>query len=160
MALTVPDDSYTSVTDADSYWSKRNSTTWANASDAEKEAALRFATEFIDGQFAGQFIGEHPGSNSQVRLWPRNNARDFEGRIWTGIPPFLAHATARLALDLLTDFPETVQERGGKVKSEQVGDIQVEYMDAAPSGRTYPYLTTMLAPLLANQGGARKLKRV
>lgn len=160
MALNVPEDAYADVSEADAYWSNRNNSDWSAAATADKEAALRFASDFIDGQYAGRWIGEHPGSNSQVRAWPRNSAEDFEGRIWTGVPPFLKNATIRLALDLLNDFPETVQDRGGMVKREQVGSLEVEYMDGAPSGRSYPYLDTILAPLLSSRGGVRYLTRV
>ncbi len=61
MALTTPDDSYASVSEADTYWSERNNSDWSAASMADKEKALRFATELIDGQYAGRWIGSHPG---------------------------------------------------------------------------------------------------
>lgn len=156
MAITVPDDSYVSVADADTFWSARNNSDWSSASTADKEKALRFATEYIDGKYAGRWIGEHPGSNSQIRAWPRNNAYDMEGRVWTGIPQMLKDATARLALDLLSAFPEEAESRGGGVKREQVGPLEVEYFDSAPAGTTYPYLDTLLYALVKR----RRLKRV
>lgn len=104
MAIIVGTDSYISAANADTYWSNRNNSVWAAAANEDKEKALRFATEYIDGSYDGRWIGEHPGASSQVLAWPRNGALDSEGRSVTGIPQRVADATARLALDALTDF--------------------------------------------------------
>lgn len=104
MAIIVGTDSYVSVADADTYWLDRNNSVWAAAATEDKEKALRFATEYIDGSYDGRWIGEHPGAASQVLAWPRNGAVDSEGRSVTGIPQRAADATSRLALDALSDF--------------------------------------------------------
>ncbi len=148
MAIIVGTDSYVSVANADTYWSNRNNSAWAAASTADKEKALRFATEYIDGTYEGRWVGEHPGSASQVLAWPRNGAVDSEGRDVTGIPQRVADATARLALEALTDFLSAAEDRGGRISRAAVGPLDVSYFRDAPPGTAFPFLDLMLAPLL------------
>ena len=158
MTIVAGTDSYVSVADADTYWSDRNNLDWESADTADKEKALRGATEFIDGAYEGRWIGEHPGSSSQVLAWPRNNARDSEGRDVTGIPQRVANATARLALEAITDFLVEAEDRGGGIKRAKVGPLDVTYFDNAPAGKTYPFLDPLLKGLL--RPGGNKLTRV
>lgn len=151
MAITVPDDSYISIADADTYWSNHGSPSdWTGASDADKEAALRFATEYIDAWGEGKWIGVHPGSISQVRSWPRNKAVDSQGRTLSGsIPQRIKDATARLALDLIGGY--AVTSEGRKTVRERVGEIEVEYEPNDSMQDEYPYLRTMLKGLIRSR---------
>ena len=161
MAITVGTDSYVSVADADTYWSDRNNLDWTTADTADKEKALREATEFIDGTYARQWIGEHPGSASQVLAWPRNGAVDSEGRSVTGIPQRVKDATSRLALDALSAFLSEAEDRGGRVARAKVGPLDVSYFGDAPAGTAYPFLDLTLKPLLVHGGaGGGGLVRV
>ena len=148
MAIIVGTDSYVSVADADTYLLDRNNSVWAAAAAEDKEKALRFATEYIDGSYDGRWIGEHPGASSQVLAWPRNGAVDSEGRSVTGIPQRAADATARLALDALSDFLSEAEDRGGRISRAAVGPLDVSYFRDAPAGTAFPYLDLMLKPLL------------
>jgi len=148
MAIIVGTDSYISAANADTYWSNRNNSVWAAAASEDKEKALRFATEYIDGSYDGRWIGEHPGASSQVLAWPRNGALDSEGRSVTGIPQRVADATARLALDALTDFLSAAEDRGGRISRAAVGPLDVSYFRDAPAGTAFPYLDLMLKSLL------------
>lgn len=152
MAIIVGTDSYASVSEADLYWANRANSTWSAASVADKEKGLRFATEYIDGSYDGRWIGEHPGSASQVLAWPRNGAIDSEGRIVTGIPQRVADATARLALDALTDFLSAAEDRAGRISRTAVGPLEVSYFRDAPGGTQFPYLDLILKPLLSDAG--------
>jgi len=154
MTIVVGTDSYLSVIDADTYWSNRNNSVWAAAVTADKEKALRFATEYIDGSYDGRWIGEHPGASSQVLAWPRNGAVDSEGRSVTGIPQRVADATARLALDALADFLSVAEDRGGRISRAAVGPLDVSYFRDAPAGTAFPFLDLMLKPLLTLSGGS------
>ena len=161
MAIIVGTESYASVAEADIYWANRANGTWSAASIADKEKALRFATEFIDGTYDGRWIGEHPGSTAQVLAWPRNGAIDSEGRIATGIPQRVADATARLALEALTDFLSGAEDRGGRIARAKVGPLDVGYFRDAPAGTAFPFLDLMLKPLLiAGSSGGGPLVRV
>lgn len=161
MAIIVGTESYVSVANADTYWTNGNNSTWSAATAADKEKALRFATEYIDGSYEGRWIGEHPGAASQVLAWPRNGAVDSEGRSVTGIPQRVADATARLALDALTDFLSEAEDRGGRISRAAVGPLDVSYFRDAPAGTAFPVLELMLKPLLASAGtGGGTLVRV
>jgi len=152
MAITVGTDSYVSVADADTYWTERNNLDWTTADTAYKEKALREATEYIDGTFEGRWIGEHPGSASQVLAWPRNGAVDSEGRSVTGIPERVKDATSRLALDALSAFLAHAEDRGGRIARARVGPLDVRYFRDAPAGTAFPFLDLMLKPLLVPGG--------
>ncbi len=161
MAIVVGTDSYVSVADADTYWLDRNNSVWAAAATEDKEKALRFATEYIDGSYDGRWIGEHPGAASQVLAWPRNGAVDSEGRSVTGIPQRAADATSRLALDALSDFLSEAEDRGGRISRAAVGPLDVSYFRDAPAGTAFLYLDLMLKPLLTPGGtSGGKLVRV
>lgn len=161
MAIIVGTDSYVSVADADTYWSDRNNLDWATADIADKEQALREATVYIDGSFEGSWIGEHPGASSQVLAWPRNGAVDSEGRSVTGIPQRVKDATARLALEGLSDFLSSAEDRGGRIARAKVGPLDVSYFRDAPAGTAYPFLELMLRSLLILGGeGGSTLVRV
>lgn len=68
MTLSVPDQSYVTAVQADSYFSLRGNSAWLQASDADKEAALVRASDYID--FAYKFLGQ-PADPNQARQWPR-----------------------------------------------------------------------------------------
>lgn len=155
--LTVGTDTYISLADADAYWVSKNNSVWAAASNADKEKALIEATQYIDGAFT--FIGviddvDQPLAWPRVATIPRGN---FKGKDVDGIPKKLEQANAELALEALSQRLIEVKDRGGQVKREQVGDLEVEYMDFAPSGRTYEFVRLLLKDI--SEGSANQ-KRV
>lgn len=163
MAITVGTDTYLSVADADTYWSNRNNSTWSAASTAEKEAALREATQFIDGAY--EFIGQIVTS-SQLLAFPRSGLEIRSGNFKYGfinnvtIPFMVENATAELALEALSGRLLQSQERGGRVKREKIGQVEIEYADFAPSNKTYDFVTIILRPLLVSSGrSSTKLMR-
>lgn len=156
MAITVGTDSYLSVADADTYWSNRNNAVWAAADTADKEKALREATQYLDSSYG--FIGTQITTN--VLAWPRYDVEvvrgNFAGITYnsTTIPPQIEDATAELALEALSARLNAVKDRGGYVKKTKVDAIEVEYSDFAPSGKTYSFVTGLLKPLLKNGGNS------
>jgi len=145
MSLTVGEDSYLSLGDADAYFAARNVTGWSGAPSVAREAALMQATAYIDGSYAFRGRIADPG---QALSWPRTGATDREGRVLTGIPRRIEHATAELALIALAGDLLPPLERGGKVVREKVGPVEVEYLPDADPGRTYPLIDLLLKPLL------------
>ncbi len=151
MALVVEDgsivagaESYLSVTDADTYWTEHGSpTAWTGATTAGKEAALRYATQWIDDNFSwtGLIV-----SSAQVLDWPRQSVYDDQGRLVadTIIPQKLKDATAEMAKNNIDSALAATQARGGDVKSEKVDVIEIVYMDWASPGVDYPYVEDML----------------
>lgn len=156
--LTVGTDSYTSLVDADEYWSEHyNSADWDAASDSDKEKALRTATQYIDKHYS--WIGYHPGSLSQKLAWPRLNAVDKQGRTITGIPDEVKDATAYLAQEELRGGILRPKSRGGAIKSVQAGSVNVEFEDNAPVHASYDYVDLLLSNLTKGGKGSIPLKK-
>lgn len=161
MAIVVGTDTYLSVSDADSYWSNRGNADWSAASTAQKEAALREATQYVDSAF--NFIGNQIVTN--VLAWPRDNVQILQGNFANviydrlTIPPQVKNAVAELALEALAARLAPSQSRGGAIKREKVDVIEVEYMDFAPSGKVYSFAAMILKPLTTGSKTNRKLTR-
>lgn len=161
MSLTVGTDTYLSLTDANTYWSNRNNADWSAAATADKEKALREATQYVDGAFS--FIGFQVVTN--VLAWPRDGVLIEQGNFAgvsydnTTIPPQIKNAVAELALEALTARLAPSAARGGAIKREKVDVIEVEYMDFAPSGKVYSMAAMILKPLTTGSKVVRKLVR-
>jgi len=97
-------DSYASLATAASYATAVGSTAWAGT-DASKEAALRRATSWLDGAYAGRWPGFRVNGRSQSLEWPRVGAYDAEIE-WIDsatIPVEVVNATCEAALrEILT----------------------------------------------------------
>lgn len=161
MTITVGTDSYLSVADADTYWSNRNNDVWAAADTADKEKALREATQYIDGAY--DFIGTQITTN--VLAWPRYDVYIYEGN-FAGvsynsdtIPPQIKNATAELALEALSNKLLPSKDRGGLVKREKIDVIEVEYLPFAPSNKSYDFVSMLIKPLLTGGSNMKRLVR-
>lgn len=163
MALTVGTDTYVTLADAETYATEHfigdDKTTWDGASDADKEAALRQATQYIDAKFHDRFVG-FIQSTAQALEWPRASAVDRSGRSLTGTPDAVKDATVELAKERIVagDNIVPVEDRGGLTRRERVGPVEVEYFAGAPSGRTYQFAAMLLSQVLRQ--AANKLVRV
>jgi len=161
MAIVVGTDTYLSIADADTYWSKRNNATWSGADAADKEKALIEATQYVDGAF--NFIGTQKTDN--VLAWPRFDVYirkgNFAGVSYDSdtIPPQIENAVAELALQALSARLIAVKDRGGAVKREKVDVLEIEYLDHAPTGKTYTFASMLLKPLLISTGNMKGLVR-
>lgn len=144
-------ESYATTAAIDAYWTKRPqralAATWASANTSNKEGGAREATAFIDAAFGPYYRGEDRGY-AQGLLWPRSNAFDDAGYPLPGVPPELLTAVAELAARSLSAELAEDLDRGGAVKSEQIGPLRVEYMDGAPAQKTYGLIAFTLAPIL------------
>lgn len=107
MALVVEDGSglelanaYWALVDVNTYHSDRNNTAWADFTDAQKNAAIIRATDYIDKRFGKRFRG-YRSDKSQALEWPRFDAEDNDGFYISGIdavPRNLQKAMAEYAL--------------------------------------------------------------
>lgn len=171
MALIVEDgtglasaDAYISLADANTYWTDRGNSTWDAAADADKEEAIRRATEYLDSTF--EWVGVRV-SQTQGLDWPRYDVIDKDGYgiDSDAIPNKLAQATARLAVNALSGDLLPVLD-AGSVKStrSKVGDLEKEtvYQDGgAPRYQSYDFVTRMLRGLYvgkASNGGLSVVK--
>lgn len=135
-------ESYLAVADADTYHANRNNETWSDYSTAEKEAALRKATQYIDGRWGRRFSGEML-SMSQALCWPRTPT-DWPDEI----PIPLKHACAELALRAASSELEPDLERGGAVVSQSVGPLSITYSENAPGATRFAWVERIMARLV------------
>jgi len=78
MALTLNENSYVTVAEADAYFGDRaDSSIWASATTPVKEQVLVTATQLIDENY---WIG-YAVSPSQALAWPRSNASYFDQKM-------------------------------------------------------------------------------
>lgn len=145
-------ESYASVAGVDTHWAARAHTalaaTWTVATTANKEGALREATDYLDASFSQYYRGKRAG-RVQGLEWPRSGANDDSGYPLPGLPAELVKATCELAARALSAPLVADLARGGKVKRERVeGAIEVEYTDGAPTQTSYGVVNQTLAPIL------------
>lgn len=151
-------ESYASVATIDAYWTARShhalSATWTGASAANKEGAAREATAYLDAVFGPYYRGVKRG-DVQGLLWPRSETYDAAGYPLPDLPVEIVRATAEMAVRALSGTLTPDLARGGAVKREKVGPIEVEYADGAPTRTQYGEIAMALAPVLTGaQPGA------
>lgn len=138
-------DSYISVADADTYHSNLSNSAWASADDADKEVALRKATQYLDATY--KWIGTIY-STTQSLGWPRVSVTDKEGRdLDYSVPLNIKNATCELALIALSSSLVVNTDSSSYIKREKVGPIETEYKDGAPSQTQYNYVSRLLKGL-------------
>lgn len=146
-AVVAGAESYVSVTDCDTYHSKRNNAAWTGT-ELVKEAALRKAAAYLDGHYCNRFKGGQSQPLLQSMQWPRAGV-EICGYPAPGdyIPPRLKDAQCELALISLTaDLAPNV---AAGVKREKLDVIETEYFAGAPAGTTvYTGVNNLLADLL------------
>lgn len=141
----LPDaESYVSVADFDAHCAA-----WgydiAGRTAAQKEAALRQATVFIDtlGRYRSRRL-----SPAQALEFPREDLTEWGGHPAPGVPPRVRRACAELAFKALSAPLKPDVARGGRVLSESVGPISVTFADDAPVGTTWRLAEDLLEPFL------------
>ena len=160
MALTITGsdaDSYADLTYANAYAAEYfigdDLTGWNAATDPQKEASLRQATQYLDNRFRSRFVGVIQ-SESQSLEWPRNGAVDQSGRYINQIPEQIKQATVELAKARIVSGTNLVPDeaRGGAIKRAKVGSLEVEYSDNAPAGTDYRFSDSLVSGLLKTRG--------
>ena len=157
MALVIEDgsglksaESYVSVAECDAYHSARNNTDWTG-DQAEKEAALREATAFVEDSYRGLWRGVR-ATWDQALCWPRFGVMDQDGFQLASdtVPSLLKNAVCEAALRAIQSDLTPDLDRGGEIKSQTVDVIEIEYKDNAPPGKVYPEIENKIACLLVN----------
>jgi len=159
MTFTVEDgtvvenaNSYSSVADADSYFSLRGVTTWTGTDEVKQQALVK-ATSYIDATYTWKGSVK---DLTQSLGWPRKNVRDIEGRdLADSVPPKLKEALYELAVkslsaDLLEDgnIDDFVQRK-------KVDKIEIEYQeDIGRVKKTYPFVNRLLKGLYYSKSGS------
>lgn len=151
-------ESYVSVNDADAYHDARGNVAWTG-DEAAKEAALRRATEYLDGLYRTRWLGQ-AATLAQGLCWPRAYARIPGGYLPSdALPKALARSCCEVAL-------REIQAPGGltpdiypgeRVTSEVVGPLEVDYAEGGSPTDVLPVIVAVeriMAPLLRSAAGS------
>lgn len=166
-------ESYTSVADADTYFSNRGYTLWATLSTAEKEQALRRSTDYLLQVYRLRWKGTRV-NGTQALDWPRafveredyeyaglNGTTQIGGRYYypaNEVPREVANACADMAFKAASG--ELAEDLGQRVVREKVDVLEVEYDRYSPQYKRYRAIDNLLSPFLRDMGGAvRRLVR-
>jgi hypothetical protein len=164
-------DSYVSVADADTYVGEHlraanaDRVAWLAASNANKEIALRQATDWLDVTFRERWKGRRINETMSL-AWPRFGATDEDGYTLDSdaVPQVVKDACAEMAArgvgeDLFVDNASP----SGAVKrtKDKVGPLEteVEYAGAATQGVEYVKADTMLRGVLESSGANLHVER-
>lgn len=151
-------ESYCSVADADTYHSNRGNSAWAALTTAQKEEALRKATQYIEGEYYGRWTGDRVESDQSLSL-PRllMPIKDYgNGNMYyayDSIPTGIIRACAELALksrtvDLIPDVERAMIR-------DKVDVLETEWSPYSSQVTQYRAIDAMLAPyLIDGSGGA------
>lgn len=158
IALTVEDgtlvssaNTFVSLATADEYHQYRGHvSTWSGDGTTfytaeQRSSALIRAADYLCRHYhwKGERYDEY-----QALCWPRDGLYDLDGFAisTTIIPDDIKWAQCELALKALTNDLDADQDRGGRIKSESIGEISVTYMDGAPSGKTWTNVDRLVGP--------------
>lgn len=157
--------SYLAVADADQYQENHgNPTAWTASTDAQKQHALREATQYADVKYALRWKGYKAG-NTQALDWPRMDVRDNDGYLLDSdaLPESLKDFTAIMALKVRegdTLFEDSVPggTAGGGIKNERVkvGSIEeeIEYTGGKASQKRYTLAERVISELVTDSSTA------
>lgn len=123
--------SYVSADDADTFFANRGDTAWTGTDD-QKAAALIRGCQYLETL---RYKGVKAEQTNELK-WPRDGVQDEDGYDidTTEIPKGIINAQLVLAKQALANDLQPALERGGAVKRERVGQLEVEYFDGAPPG--------------------------
>jgi hypothetical protein len=151
--------SYVTIADADTYNDNFvDNTTWDSATDANKEAALRKATHYLDMRFNRRWYGER-SNELQALDFPRTGITDYDGYVIDSdeIPQALKDACVEMAVKIAGG--ETVMadlSDPGTIKSEskKVGPITIkkEYLGGDSPIKKYRKVDALLRDLILPSG--------
>ena len=135
-------DAYCTVAEADAYHSNRlHNDEWAAASDAVKEAAIKWATQLLD-----QYDWDGTkASTTQALRWPRSYVmnRDDEELADDAIPAFLRDACAEFAWSLLKE-DRTADKDSGGLDALSVGSVSLDFGSYAARPKLPPSVKDMI----------------
>jgi hypothetical protein len=147
-------ESYISVAAADAYHLIHSiSSTWAAATTAVKEAALRQAAQYLDTTYKDKWKGFR-ADDDQALDWPREGLV-IDGVVYDSadLPTQLLEAAAELALKVVDGdviFADMDDEGSVKSRSVRVGPITeaVSFSGSSRGIKRYRLVEGLVAPLI------------
>jgi hypothetical protein len=151
--------SYLSVADADQYHENHSgSTTWSGATQANKEKALRLATQYLDVVYGDRWKGTRT-DYEQALDWPRWDVMPHDEDTWwdsDAMPQPLLDACAELALISMGETLLPDQSNPGTVKSTavRVGELseRIDYMGGNSPFKEFSMVEALVSELIEGSG--------
>ena len=155
--------SYLSVADADQYHENHSgSTTWSGETQANKEKALRLATQYLDIVYGDQWEGVRSDVD-QALDWPRFDVTTHDEDDWwesDEMPQPLKDACAELALISMSETLLPNQSTPGTVKksSVRVGELSesIEYMGGNSPFTMFSVVEALVSELIEQAGSIER----
>lgn len=170
-AVTVEDgtglataDSYISEAFCDDYFGGQGTVSaWENANAKSRNAAMRYATMWIDMRYGGQFAG-YKEDSAQALEFPRTLAYDRYGNTISGVPVALKRATAEIAKRWIEDAAQLNPDTpaGGNLTQDTVtvGPITISktYAGGKDADKKFPVVDRLLrqAGIIDSGGWAKR----
>lgn len=153
------------VADADAYHAARGTTLWATLTTAEKEQALRRATDHMGQTYRMRWAG-YRAKVAQALDWPRYDVPKPDtsvGRLMAYydddvVPVEVRNACAELAFRAASG--ELAADQGQAVTERTVGPITTKYAPGSVATKRYVAVDRLLAPLLTDGGSSSALRLV
>ena len=161
-------ESYMSVADADTHFASRGITLWATMLEAEKEQALRRATDYMVEVYRTSWAG-YRKTTTQALDWPRYEVPRIDAPQAYGysfspsyyddssVAAEVKRACAEMAFRAASG--ELAPDIDRLAKREKVDVIEVEYADGATPYKRYRAIDNMLRPFLGGRPNQIKLVR-
>lgn len=148
-------ESFCSVADADARHTAFGNSAWTGT-EAEKEAALRRATAFMEQRYRDRWKGTRL-FRAQALSWPRYGAivDDFDVDS-TVVPAEVKNACADLAVKALAEDLNPDLTRA--VIREKVGPLETEYSEYSPQAKRPVSIDQALASYLRAGGSVRLIR--
>lgn len=144
-------DSYADSAFCARYLADRGVTRWAQAAEAERQAALVRACQYLDGAYGSGFPGTRLRPE-QGMLWPRTGAEDPEGNVLSGIPDALRCAAAEGAAIELAKAGALGESlsRHGELASERMGNLARTFTRQGAGLSRFPALHAWMLRLVGS----------
>ena len=162
---------YSTLTEVDTYHEERLNTAWTNADDETKEAAMLRAMAGMESHYRDRWIGYKSNHNSvnapQNTAWPRK--ADKEESLANGyvladmtalvdndgieigvneIPALVVQAYNEICLIEITEpFVSVRLSRDDMLKYQRVDVIEQEWLRNAPAVTSFPHIDALLSGL-------------
>lgn len=157
-------ESYVTVAYVDAHWTARShlsfAATWAAATTAAKEGALREVTEYLDARFSEQYRGTRKGYLQGLE-WPRSGALDDKELELPAVPPQLRNVCAALAgraigAPLSVDADTDAVVKSSSEKVDVMGE-SVTYFAGASNEKKFGVVLDALKPILISSGNSNAM---
>jgi hypothetical protein len=157
-------ESLASVAAADTYHLSRGNVSWSGAMTADKENALRRATDYMEQEYRTKWRGARIGV-TQALDWPRYGVQLDDvgfGRYpalvpANTVPPQVVQACCELAFRALSGPLAPDLQR--QVIAKTIGPIRTEWAPGSPEYVRYRSIDLLLKPLLDLGGMGVRLVR-